>query len=67
MPTLQLLYNDYKDRLEFIFVSNERFSEIDKFISLKGYSFELFNSVAKYHNVFNVSSIPRTFLIKMDK
>jgi len=63
MPSMQLLYDDYKDKIEFVFVSNEEFSVINEFVSKKGYTFNVYNPMTKYPDVFDVSSIPRTFLI----
>ena len=63
MPSMQLLYDDYKDSIEFVFVSNEGFPVINKFISKNEYTFKVYNALTKYPEHFNVSSIPRTFLI----
>ena len=63
MPSMQLLYNDYKDKIEFVFVSNEEFSKINKFLIQKDYSFKVYNPVTDYPETFDVTSIPRTFLI----
>lgn len=63
MPSMQLLYDDYKDKIEFVFVSNESFSVINEFMDKNEYTFEVFNSITKYPEDFDVSSIPRTFLI----
>ncbi len=63
MPSMQLLYDDYKDKIEFVFVSNETFSVINEFIQKNEYNFEVYNPITKYPDTFNVSSIPRTFLI----
>lgn len=63
MPSMQSLYDDYKDRVEFIFVSNEAFEVINKFTSKNGYTFDVYNPMTKYPEVFNITSIPRTFLI----
>ena len=63
MSSMQALYDDYKDKVEFVFVSNEKFSVINKFMNEKEYTFKVYNSITKYPNNFDVSSIPRTFLI----
>lgn len=63
MSSIQALYDDYKDKVEFVFVSNEKFSVINKFMNEKEYTFKVYNSITKYPNNFDVSSIPRTFLI----
>ena len=66
MPSMQLLYDDYKDKIEFVFVSNETFLVINEFINKNGYNFEVYNPITRYPELFNVTSIPRTFLINKD-
>ena len=63
MPSMQLLYDDYKDKIDFVFVSNEEFSVINEFVRKKGYTFDVYNPMTKYPEDFDVTSIPRTFLI----
>lgn len=63
MPSMQLLYNDYKDKIEFVFVSNESPTVINQFLEKKNYSFKVYNPVTAYPESFDVKSIPRTFLI----
>ena len=64
MPSIQNLYNDYKDNIEFLFVSNEAHSKIDQFLIENDYSFSVYNPITDYPAEFNgVTSIPRTFLI----
>jgi hypothetical protein len=63
---MQLLYDDYKDKIEFVFVSNETFLVINEFINKNGYNFEVYNPITRYPELFNVTSIPRTFLINKD-
>ena len=63
MPSMQLLYEDYKDKIEFVFVSNEEFSVINEFVSKKGYTFDVYKPITKYPRAFDVKSIPRTFVI----
>lgn len=63
MPSMQLLYKDYKDKIEFVFISNEEFSVINEFVSKKGYTFDVYKPITKYPRAFDVKSIPRTFLI----
>ena len=63
MPSLEKLYTDYKDKIVFLFVSNENSEIVSKFITKKGYSFNVYKPLTQYPEVFDVSSIPRTFLI----
>ncbi|WCO02774.1 TlpA family protein disulfide reductase [Psychroserpens ponticola] len=65
MPSMEELYQNYKDNEDvvFLFVSNEEVSVIEKFMSKKEYSFNVYQSVTEHPKEFNVSSIPRTFVI----
>ena len=63
MPSMHLLYEDYKDKVEFVFVSNESETVINKFLNKNKYTFEVFNSKSEYPEYFNIKSIPRTFVI----
>lgn len=65
MPSLHELYDDYKDKIEFVFVSNEEYPVISNFLKDKEYDFDVVVPITSYPDVFDVSSIPRTFL--MDK
>jgi len=63
MPSLEKLYNDYKDKIVFLFVSNEDEEKISKFVIKNEYSFNVYRPKSEYPKHFNVRSIPRTFLI----
>ncbi|MGB3608224.1 MAG: TlpA disulfide reductase family protein [Psychroserpens sp.] len=65
MPSLEKLYQRYKanDEIVFLFVSNEENEVIKKFISKKNYSFEVYQPITAYPVQFDVTSIPRTFII----
>ena len=63
MPSLQKLYNDYNDKVVFLFVTNEELSDITPFLEKKQYTFEVYRPVSNYPAIFDVTSIPRTFLI----
>lgn len=63
MPSLQKLYNDYGDKVEFLFVSDEDMSVIKPFIDKRQFTFEVYRPQSHYPAIFNVTSIPRTFLI----
>ncbi|TXG39215.1 TlpA family protein disulfide reductase [Seonamhaeicola maritimus] len=63
MPSLQELYNDYQDKIEFVFVSSEPFKDINSFIEKNKYNFKVYKPVSNYNEIFKVNGIPRTFLI----
>ena len=54
MPSMQLLHNDYKNKIEFVFVSNEKFSVINTFISKNNYTFKAYKAITEYPEFFNV-------------
>lgn len=63
MPSLHKLHDDYKDKVVFYFVSNEKPQTISAFLRKHEYSFNVHEPLTSYPEAFNVSSIPRTFLI----
>lgn len=63
MPSMQLLYDDYKDKVDFVFVSSESEVTINTFLKKNEYSFQVFNPISEPPKHLNIKSIPRTFLI----
>ena len=63
MPSIQALYNDYSDKVEFVLVSNEKKEVITSFLKKKNFNFKTYRSFTEAPTTFNVKSIPRTFLL----
>jgi thiol-disulfide isomerase/thioredoxin len=65
MPSLDRLYQNYKsnENVVFLFVSNEETKVIQNFITKKAYTFDAYQPLTNYPSQFNISSIPRTFVI----
>ena len=63
MPSMQKLYNDYEDKIVFLFVTNDSYSGINPFLTKHNYTFKVYRPVNEYPEFFNISTIPRTFLI----
>jgi len=64
LPSMQQLYETYKDKIEFIFISNEKIETINAFMAKNNYSFKVYTPLEKSSiNTFEINSIPRTFLI----
>ncbi|WMI65612.1 redoxin family protein [Aestuariibaculum sp. YM273] len=63
MPSMQKLYNDYKDKIEFLFITNDDFTEVNTFLNDNNYTFEVYQPATQYPEYFDVTTIPRTFLI----
>ena len=63
MPSLQNLYSDYQGKVEFLFLTSEDLEVIQSFMQKHNYTFSFYKPAENYPDYFNVSSIPRTFLI----
>lgn len=68
MPSIQALYDKYQDNddVVFLLVSNEDVSTIKNFMAKKDYSFKVYQAVTDYPKDFEISSIPRTFVINRE-
>ena len=64
MPSIQKLYNDYGDKIEFVFHTNELESDkVNAFLEKNNYTLPSFNSYNNQPKEFNVSTIPATFIL----
>jgi thiol-disulfide isomerase/thioredoxin len=63
MPQLQKLYNDYGDKIEFLFVSNENPGTMQNFLDSKNYTLPAYYPISDYPDDFDTSSIPATFIV----
>ena len=63
MPKMQLIYNDYKDQVVFLFVSYEDAKKVQKFLDKKGYQLPNFQPVSDIPQKLFSSSIPATYII----
>lgn len=63
MPSIQKLYNDYNDKVVFLFVTNDNFEKVEKFKTKEHYTFEVFNPLNDVPEELKTYSIPRTFIL----
>ncbi|WP_412984531.1 TlpA family protein disulfide reductase [Pontimicrobium sp. IMCC45349] len=63
LPYIKDLNADYKDKIEIILVSNESANKVQSFLKAKGFELNSYMPLSEYPNAFDISSIPRTFLI----
>ena len=63
MPSMEKLYQDYKDDVDFLFVSNETQEVISKFKKKNAYEFLVHASLTANPEQLETSSIPRTFVL----
>ncbi|WP_282079318.1 TlpA family protein disulfide reductase [Aquimarina algiphila] len=63
MPSLQKLYNDYKDKVVFLFVTTDDDPELHKFMNNKNYDFPVYRSLSELPKPFVNNPIPQTYII----
>lgn len=63
MPDLQKLYNDYGDRVEFLFISNEPIIDINTFLDGQDFTIPAYTPISQYPVDFETNSIPTSYLI----
>jgi hypothetical protein len=63
MPSFQRLYDNYKDKVHFVFIVNEDFDVIEEFLNKKNYSFPCFRLTGTIPEMFKNRIIPTTYLI----
>ncbi|MFB9052879.1 redoxin family protein [Formosa undariae] len=66
MPSLVKLHDDYKGKIQFLFVSNEDKAVIAAFLKKRGFNLPVHQPVSAVPEALNTSSIPRTLLIGKD-
>lgn len=64
MPSIQEFYNEYKDKMAFVFITNEDWLVVDKFYKKHNYNLPTYSLNNGYlKELPSVKSIPRTFVI----
>lgn len=66
-PMFQKLYNDYKDKVTFLFITNENWDVVNKYFSKSEYNLPVYNSKTMPPRLFlETNSIPSSYLIDKD-
>ena len=63
MPSMQKLYDRYKDKAHFVFVSNEVDSVLHKFMRTKEYDFPIYRAISNTPPLLYGKSLPTTYLL----
>lgn len=63
LPSIQKLYNSYKDQVKFVFISDENPEKIKQFFKKKSFDLPTYSIGANKPDMFKISSIPTTFII----
>jgi thiol-disulfide isomerase/thioredoxin len=63
LPSLQKLYNKYKDDVHFIFIVNEPFEAVEQFLEKRNFSVPFFRLTGNVPDMFETAILPTTYLI----
>ena len=63
MPSLDKLYKDYKDKIEFLFITSDEEREVSKYYKQREFNFPTYNLRSAIPKEISTSSIPATFII----
>jgi thiol-disulfide isomerase/thioredoxin len=66
MPSLQRLYNDYNDKVVFMFVAQDKVEKVSAFIVKKGYTLPVYYSKTEVPSVLTSKTIPTTYVINKE-
>ena len=63
MPSIQELYNDYGNKVQFFLVSNESQFKIETFMAKHKYTFPVYQALDAPPKILESQSLPTTYLI----
>ena len=63
MPSIQSLYDDYKDKIEFIFITTDTKLKVEKFYLNNSYKLPTYNIMSDPPQEISTRSIPATFIL----
>ncbi len=63
LPSIQKLYNDYNTKVEFVFVTNEKWEVVNTYYKENGYELPTYNLGSRLPTILETSSIPQTFIL----
>lgn len=66
MGQFEQLYADYSDKVNFLFISNEKHSDIVKFQKRKNLNLPIYQAVKYYPQQLSSNTLPVTFIISAD-
>ena len=63
MPSIQKLYDDYKDEVAFLLVTNEDAKTVNRFMQKKGLDMPIYLNQYQPPEAFSTSTIPTTYIL----
>jgi len=67
MPSIESLYNKYKEKVGFACISNESIKDLQKFRDAKGYTMPIYHLEGNPPEALEVKGIPLTYVISKDR
>ncbi|NJM15692.1 MAG: TlpA family protein disulfide reductase [Bacteroidales bacterium] len=67
MPDIQNFYDKYKEKVEFIFISNESEDAIKSYFEKNGFNLPISSPLSSVPKAFAATSIPTTFILDKQK
>ncbi len=66
MPSFQELYEDYRDQVTFVFVSNEQHQTVENFMKRKRFDLPAYKMLTKAPEPMDGRTLPTTYVISKD-
>ncbi|MGB5498498.1 MAG: TlpA disulfide reductase family protein [Maribacter sp.] len=66
MPSLQRLYEDYNEKVVFMFVAQDKVEKVSAFLAKNGYSLPVYYSKTEAPSVLTSKTIPTTYVINKE-
>jgi len=63
MPLIQKLYNDYKDRVNFVFITTDTKQKVDSYFQEHSLNLPTYNMLSREPSEFTTRSIPATYIV----
>lgn len=63
MPSMKALFDNYKEKVEFLFITNENWNTVSGFYKKNGYDFPTYNQVSNSPIELKSTTIPATFIL----
>lgn len=63
MPSIQALYDDFGDRVDFLPVTTDTPEKVNSFLKERGFSMPVYNQISQAPKELYSKTIPKTFLI----
>ena len=63
MPSIQSLYNDYNDKIAFVFITSDSKEKVENFYKSNNYKLPTYSLASTPPSILNTRSLPTTFIV----